>query len=335
MHTPSQIHIPNAPAIPGLTFRRFRGEADYPLMVALMETCRIADGLDAPITEETLRIAYEHLDNCDPYRDMLFAEVERQVIAYSRVWWRDESAGRRIYRMRGYVHPEYRRKGLGAALLAYTEARARAIAASHPAEKPKFFRVNAAESQRGANALYRRFGYQPCRYFYEMKRPFEMPISKAPMPAGLEIHPVETEQVRAVFAAYDEAFRDHWAHTPLTENEIQAWMQRPTFNPALWKVAWEGNQIAGMVLNFVDEHENQVMQRRRGYTEDICVRRPWRRRGLARALLVESLRMFRRMGMTETALGVDAHNPNRALRLYECVGYQTERKYNLYEKPLR
>jgi ribosomal protein S18 acetylase RimI-like enzyme len=44
--------------------------------------------------------------------------------------------------------------------------------------------------------------------------------------------------------------------------------------------------------------------------------------------------MFREMGMEETALGVDVNNPNHALNLYEGVGYQVDRKYIVYRKPL-
>lgn len=87
-----------------------------------------------------------------------------------------------------------------------------------------------------------------------------------------------------------------------------------------------------MVLNFLDEAENEEYQRKRGYTEGISVRRPWRRRGLARALLTRSLKMFQDMGMTEAALGVDTQNLSGALRLYESVGFQPVKKLTIYRK---
>ena len=103
-------------------------------------------------------------------------------------------------------------------------------------------------------------------------------------------------------------------------------MEDPSFDPALWKVAWEGNEIAGGVLGCVDRAENEQYNRQRGYTEDIWVRRPWRRRGLARSLLVQSIQMFAEMGMQETALGVDVQNPHGALRLYEVKVYGIPRR---------
>jgi ribosomal protein S18 acetylase RimI-like enzyme len=90
-----------------------------------------------------------------------------------------------------------------------------------------------------------------------------------------------------------------------------------------------------MVLNFYSQKENEEYNRKRGYTEGISVRRPWRKRGLARALIVQSMKMFKAMGMTETALGVDTQNLSGALRLYKSVGYRAVKKHTIYRKALK
>ena len=69
-------------------------------------------------------------------------------------------------------------------------------------------------------------------------------------------------------------------------------------------------------------------------TIDIFVRRPWRRRGLARSLLAQSIGMFQEMGMEETALGVDTLNPSGALNLYESVGYRPARCHTFFNKTM-
>ena len=89
-----------------------------------------------------------------------------------------------------------------------------------------------------------------------------------------------------------------------------------------------------MVLNYVDRAENEAYNRKRGYTETICVRRPWRRRGVARALIARSLRELRDLGMTEAALGVDAQNPSGALRLYEGMGFRPVKRHTAYRKSM-
>jgi GNAT superfamily N-acetyltransferase len=147
---------------------------------------------------------------------------------------------------------------------------------------------------------------------------------------------VEKEHLRQIFDAENEATRDHWGHIEYGEEQYQAWLQDRRCQPDLWKVAWEGEEVCGMVRNYVDELENETDQRLRGYTEFISVRRPWRRKGLATALLAESIDMFTRLGMQETALGADTENPSAALSLYQHMGYAENRDktYLVITKPL-
>jgi ribosomal protein S18 acetylase RimI-like enzyme len=64
------------------------------------------------------------------------------------------------------------------------------------------------------------------------------------------------------------------------------------------------------------------------------VRRPWRGRGLGRALLLHTFAEFQRRGMNRISLGVDAENPTGATRLYESVGMIVEAEQVVFEKAL-
>ncbi len=88
-----------------------------------------------------------------------------------------------------------------------------------------------------------------------------------------------------------------------------------------------------MVLNFVNHEENEEYKRQRGYTEGICVRRPWRRQGLAKALIARSFRVLKDLGLVEAALGVDTENPNGALQLYQGMGFRPVKRHTTYRKP--
>jgi ribosomal protein S18 acetylase RimI-like enzyme len=92
--------------------------------------------------------------------------------------------------------------------------------------------------------------------------------------------------------------------------------------------------VAGQVLTYIDAAENTEYHRKRGHTEFISVRRPWRRRGLARALIARSLRVQKELGMTQSALGVDTQNLHGALRLYESMGFEVVKQSATYRKPL-
>ena len=329
---PSPIQVRNAPALPGLTFRRFRGPADYPAMVAILNACNDSDYLDYVNTIEQVASVFAHLTNCDPVRDMLFAQVNGETIAFSRVWWADEDATR-LYISLGFIHPAWRRKGLGAAMLRYGENHLRDIAREHAAPE-KILRAWATDRECGALALFDQAGYTPVRHYILMTRAMGAPLPDAPMPEGLQVRPAQSDHIRTIWDAQKEARRDHWGYRPATEQDFQRWTAGRLFAPELWKVAWDGDQVAGMVLNRIDREQNAQYNRKRGCTQDIFVRRPWRRRGLARALLTRSIQMFRQMGMTETALGVDIQNPHGALNLYESVGYREIKRHTFFHKPM-
>ena len=101
----------NAPAIPGLIFRRFHGPSDYPHMLAVINGSKKADDIERSDTLEAMINNYAHLENCDPYRDMVMAEVDGQMIAYNRAFWEQQEDGTRIYTVFGFLLPEWRRTG--------------------------------------------------------------------------------------------------------------------------------------------------------------------------------------------------------------------------------
>jgi mycothiol synthase len=90
-----------------------------------------------------------------------------------------------------------------------------------------------------------------------------------------------------------------------------------------------------MVLNFIDKDQNEMYGRKRGYTENICVRRAWRKQGVAKALIAMSLKVLKERGMTEAGLGVDAENTSGALSLYKYMGYQEVKRMTIYRKEIK
>jgi mycothiol synthase len=332
--TADRITLPDAPSIDGLMFRLFRDEADYPLIADLMNASSAADGVEDFVTVDWVKNYLSQATDFDPRRDVLLAEVKGVPIALVRVRTRLLDDGTLVLIDRGSVLPAWRRQGLGRALQHWAEGRLRDIAAMQPNTGERTFRSFAAAQETGLIALLEREGYAAVRYSFEMARPLNESIPDLPLPGGVEVWPVKPEQYRQVFTAMDEAFRDHWGHSAATEDDYQRWVNSPSFQPHLWQVAWAGDEVAGMVLNFIDREYNENFKRLRGWTEDICVRRPWRKQGLARALIVRSMRLLQEQGMTEAGLGVDADNPNGALRLYESLGYRETMRFMTYEKPL-
>ncbi len=331
------ISIDNTPAIAGLRFRRFRGAEDFPSILSVMDDCIDIDKLERVPTLEDLASYYDRLENCDPRQDMIFAEIHGQVIGYLRgYWWKDLDLGLR-YAHIGIVVPKWRRKGIGTAMLNWVERRLHEISTAHPPDLAKHFQTTAFEFQQANIRLLARAGYSSVRYFEQMVRSHLDDLPEFALPDGLSIRAAVPEHYRAIWQVVAETFRDCWGCAEFTEESYQAWLaDKAHFQPHLWQVAWDDstNQIIGHVLTFIDRTENDSNQRQRGYTEVIGVCRSWRKRGVARALIVRSLQAQKAIGMTESALGVDSTNPSGANRLYEQCGFQTVKRQIVFAKPL-
>ena len=330
------ITLLDSPAVPGLVFRHFRGPSDYPGIAAAGNASREIDGREWVQTTDDIAREFAHMVNSDPSRDMIIAEIDGEIAGYSRgEWWREDS-GLYLYWFNLHAAPPYRGRGIRRAMLRWIEARLRQVAADHPADAPKQYTTDVAEKGHSLLALLESEGYRPARYFNKMVCSLEEALPNFPMPAGLEMRPVLPEHYRSIWEADNEAFRDHWGHTPSAETYYQEWLSDPViFTPELWQIAWdvETNEIAGQVRTFIDELYNDKYGRKRGYTEFISVRRPYRRRGLARALITESLRVLKARGMTESALTVDTESITGAVRLYEDCGFRPVSWTAYFRKP--
>ena len=320
---------------PGLVVRGYRGEEDLPAMLRVYNAAHEADGLEEVTTLDDIRRNYATLVNCDPGRDVLVAEVDGEVVAYARVFWQAMIEGGRTYENFGFVHPAWRRRGIGGELHRRNEERLREIAEGHADVEPKWLASESIDADAGGVALLRGDGYQAERFFYEMVAPSLDAIAVPPMPAGLELREVTRDHYRAIWEASAEAFRDHWGENEWTEQDWVRFENDPhNADPRFWRVGWDGDQVAGAIVTTVPVEENERHGRSRVYVSMVSVRRPWRRRGLARALLASSLIGSREAAYTSASLGVDTDSPTGATDLYRSLGFRPVRTFTNWRKPL-
>jgi len=330
----NEIILEYAPDVEGLRFRKFKGESDYPLMVAILEETSKADNEDRAIKLDDIKNDYQHLKNSDPDTDMLFAEINGKTVAYSRVeWWQEEDPNHRIYSLFVNIIPEARNKGITKAMLRWCETRNETIASNHPKDSKRFFQTYSSEFKPNLNQRLDERGYSATRFFIEMSRPLD-DIPTAELPEGITVRPVEAKDVRKVIDASNEAFRDHWGFSQPTEEDIKSYKSSKYFQPELWQVAWEGDEVVSSVMNYIEHDYNQKYNKKRGWTENISTRREWRRMGIAKALIVRSMHMHKARSMMEVGLGVDTNNPNGALRLYQELGYKKDKTWITYRKEM-
>ena len=320
----------------GLVLRPGAGLADVPEMLRVFTAGNEADGVDERTSEASLTNRLTHASQgFNPAEDVVVAEVHGEMVGYGWTFWVDTTDGLRDYVTRGHVHPAWRRRGVGTAILEHNEARLRAVAASHDTDRPRRLGAPGDERRPGAIALVTSHGYVPVRYFFEMLRPTLDQVEVPPLPDGLELRGVrDGAGYRRLFDADAEAFLDHWGGFEASDETFQEWLDEPDFDPSLFVIAWDGDEIAGAVINSIDENENELLHRRRGLPASVFVRRQWRRRGLAAALVARSLVLLRERGMTSAWLGVDADNPTGALGVYERAGFTVHSRGSAYRKPL-
>ena len=315
------LELPGLPDIPGLRARRYRGEADLPGIVEVITAAHRADGVDFFPTLDDMTNELAHPVNEDPPRDLLVVELDGRIVAYARAIWsiRDDEY---TYQSGGEVDPSVRRRGIGRALLRAEQDRLRTISAGHPDDLPKRFQAWIFGGQVGSAALLRSDGYETIRYFSEMARPLDAPIPSLGLPAGLEIRPVDPADHRRIFTAESEAFRDHWGYREWTDNDMERTFASEDLDTSLWRVAWDGDDVAGVVLTSIPRAENEELGELRAWFDRISVGRRWRRRGVARAIIASAMEGLRERGFQTALLGVDAANPTGALQLYEGLGFR-------------
>lgn len=328
------VELPYAPPIPGLGLRRLRRPADDAVIVCLVNAAMAADGIPHRLSVAQVASWLDHPSRLDLDEDLLVAEVDGSPVAYAEGGWEQDNDGGRNYATWGQVHPDWRRQGLGTALLRWVEERQRQVAASHPAGVEQRLESWANESEAGRIALLEGRGYEIARYDYEMERSGMADIPDLPLPPGIELRPAREEHLRRIWETEVEVFRDHWGSIDDSEASFERKRDDPRRDMRLWVVAWQRDEIVGQVLNRIDREANEELGLRRGWVSSVGVRRSWRRRGIARSLVAESLRVLRDAGMSTAGLGVDAENPHGALGVYESVGFHVARTERVYRRPL-
>jgi ribosomal protein S18 acetylase RimI-like enzyme len=172
---------------------------------------------------------------------------------------------------------------------------------------------------------FERAGMRRVRGSWRMEIDIDDTVPAPQFADGLVVRAMEPGQEHAVYDAHQESFADSWEHQHEPYEEWRHWLvDAEAYDPSLWFLAWDGAQLAGVSLCRV---RNDV-----GWIGILGVRRPWRRRGLGRALLLHSFHELRRRGLTRAGLGVDAESLTGAHKLYESAGMHVVRELGFFEK---
>lgn len=237
----------------------------------------------------------------------------------------------------GVLHPDFWDDALFYQMLAWAEDLGRKRITLAPEDARVVMKQGTSSMDLRLKKALETYGFNLVRHFYRMEIELTQPPQKPVFPPGIRIEPIAVEtELKDAIIAIDEAFKDHWGHvSQQIEQMLEQWEHYlendKDFDPSLWWLAKDGDQIAGICRCAGKTVEDPEM----GWVQQLGVLKPWRRQGLGMALLLAAFNEFYQRGKQRAGLAVDASSLTNATRLYLNAGMHVSRQYDMYEMELR
>jgi GNAT superfamily N-acetyltransferase len=250
-----------------------------------------------------------------------------QVVAVSgclRPFWMDAPG---VYVLEIMVHPEWRRRGIGHAMLAALDPFARQQGAT-------ILRTDCREDFVGAIRFLERTGFTNIGMRYESvidvqafdETPF-LPVLEEVQQAGYRLTtlaeelPITPDAVRRLYDLFSTAsvevpFPGGAVHRETFENWRKGHLEGPTYDPEAMFIAKCGDEYVATTMLELPAHADEP-----AITHMTGVLREHRRRGLATALKLLSFRYLKQRGFREVRTHNDTANPP-ILNLNQKMGYR-------------
>ncbi len=296
--------------------RTYRG-GDEEAWLELIRACRDfrQDFFNRSPSLDALRVVIEH-PHMDSERNLFFAESSGRFVGYAEIWC---AAGTPRAVGRVLVHPHWRRRGLGTALLTRVSQRAAVVGS-------RYLDIAVGEEQDAGSEFLSRRGFRAVHYAWKMSLP-QLDAARPPRwPAGYEVRSfVPGRDEQTAVSLENECFADGWDRLPVEVGEIEGFVRSPSFRADGVIFATHGGQVVGECWGWIDVECIARTGEKRGDIWCLCVHPRHRGRGLGRALLLAGIDWLRLQGIESAHLAVDGAN-DRAKHLYESVGFVTQHR---------
>jgi ribosomal protein S18 acetylase RimI-like enzyme len=303
-------------------------------LFALFEAAKVEDQIDPYSTLEGLPTSVsqmqEWIANFVPGTHIA-AVINGQVVGYNHIIWWTEADGTTLYLHLGRVHPRYRGMEIGSALLEWSEKRIRELAAEQGVPKP-MFGANASSTEVTATQLLLDHNYQVVWNLSQMEFAQFDELAPSTLPDALEIRTAKPDEAETLWRAELEAWVHDNSFGRPTHDEAEILELRSNIERSgqYWKIAWDGERVAAQVWCSLHDFDDgtRVM-----HIDEVHTLPPYRRRGIARALLVEALRQCEALKVNFARLHTDANNGRGAKSLYTQIGFRELKTFPRYRKP--
>lgn len=237
----------------------------------------------------------------------------------------------------GYVLPEYRNQGIGTYLMGWLEARVRKVESRVPENARIVMMADCVYTDDATKRLLEAHGMTTERRSWHMLVEFDHEPEAPVWAEGITVTTLaDYGDLLEVYRAVNDSFKDHRNYIDETEEiafeRFKHWVETdPNHDSTLWFLAMSGDKIAGISLC----REHSWDDASAGFVNTLGVRREYRRRGIALALLQHSFCELWKRGQHKVSLGVDATSLTGATKLYEKAGMHVHYAFDIYEKELR
>jgi ribosomal protein S18 acetylase RimI-like enzyme len=224
----------------------------------------------------------------------------------------------------GKVHPDFRRQGLGTRLLEWAECRAGELL--QHVNPNQMVITNEALSE-GAQRLYLARGYTLVMEEEMRVGDLTRPFPGGGFPEGINLASWSPDMAIQFYQAYYHSFQDRPGFpSPSADDWINGNNEFDGFRPTLSVLARYLEEPVGFLT--ADVYSGL------GWISQIGVVPAWRRKGLAKALIIEALRRFSDEGFKQVALHVNINNPS-AINLYAQLGFTVRLKRARFVKVIK
>ena len=298
------------PELPEGLASRSPTRSDLDAVVSVIAATEEATHGVVDVTAEDVRSDWER-PSFDLSSDAVVVTDAGRIVAYAEIFF-----GRAWV----HVHPDHCGRGIGAAVLGWTETRARELGSDKVGQTVPDLNARAAD-------LLSSNGYRVRWETWVFQKDLDTEPAEPRLPDGITLRNYEPNRDdRAIYELIDTAFSDWPDRDPgfALDDWEASFLRREDFDPSLTFLVEDDSKLIGVALclGFGDE----------GWVQQLAVKRSYRGRGLGGALLQTAFREFYRRGLKTAGLSTESRTGARGV--FEHVGMGVTRSFKRYSKNL-
>jgi mycothiol synthase len=260
---------------------------------------------------------------CRPDKDVLVIIVGEEIIGLSYLIPEPEID--RVI-LRGIIHPRYRLKGIGLALLRLAANRAGELGIS-------VIQSDVDEKNQSAKVFLEANGFRKVGVFHEMRLVLGEKNINYSLPEEKHIKKLKPGQEGLLTELQNFCFNGSWGYHPNNEDEVTYCLnlKKCSYDDVL--MVYIKDKTAGFCWLTIDPEIPLNQNLKKGRIHMMGVVPNYRQGGLGRGLLIAGLSHLINKGINHVELTVDSRNKS-AFELYRSVGFKVSSNTEWYEKAL-